>query len=352
MYTQCPQCETLFRIGAEQLAQASGRVRCGLCAHCFNALESLSERPEPARRRRAAPPEEAPVAEAAAAPSAAVLAEEREPPAAEIEYAPFIPPPAGAETAAETQSDSVTTAANHADTAHHLPDAVGERGDFPPLRLAADEGGLAPPWIAAEPAHGRREPNLGPSGEEADAVVVDISAEARNAASPPPTAAVRRQRAGGAATALWAAANVALIFILLGQYGYFHRDELAQYPELRPWLSRLCAVAACEVPLQKDVSRIGLVNRVVQSHPQQENALLIDATLVNDAGFTQPYPVVELRFSDLSNRPVAGRRFRPEEYLAPGVNIPQGMTPNEPVHFMLEIADPGKDAVSFQFNLL
>src|SRR3569832_1202558 len=45
MYTRCPHCDTWFRIGAEQLAQAHGQVRCGVCAEQFNALGALSERP-------------------------------------------------------------------------------------------------------------------------------------------------------------------------------------------------------------------------------------------------------------------------------------------------------------------
>src|SRR3569832_1052578 len=52
MYTRCPQCDTWFRIGAEQLAQAHGQVRCGVCAEQINALGALSERPE---QRRTAP---------------------------------------------------------------------------------------------------------------------------------------------------------------------------------------------------------------------------------------------------------------------------------------------------------
>src|SRR3569833_3363775 len=46
MYTRCPHCDTWFRIGAEQLAQAHGQVRCGDYAEQFNALGALSERPE------------------------------------------------------------------------------------------------------------------------------------------------------------------------------------------------------------------------------------------------------------------------------------------------------------------
>lgn len=41
MFTQCPSCQTTFRVSAEVLQQADGRVRCGGCSNAFNALEHL-----------------------------------------------------------------------------------------------------------------------------------------------------------------------------------------------------------------------------------------------------------------------------------------------------------------------
>jgi predicted Zn finger-like uncharacterized protein len=41
MQTQCPHCETVFRVYAEQLAVAGGRVRCGVCGETFNAMAQL-----------------------------------------------------------------------------------------------------------------------------------------------------------------------------------------------------------------------------------------------------------------------------------------------------------------------
>ncbi|MBT8067972.1 MAG: zinc-ribbon domain-containing protein [Gammaproteobacteria bacterium] len=57
MYTQCPDCSTAFRVTAEVLKQAAGKVRCGGCGIAFNALEYLSEQmPEqPATKEVEAP---------------------------------------------------------------------------------------------------------------------------------------------------------------------------------------------------------------------------------------------------------------------------------------------------------
>ena len=51
MYTQCPDCGTSFRVTAEALKQAAGKVRCGGCGNAFNALAYLSEtKPDKAMR--------------------------------------------------------------------------------------------------------------------------------------------------------------------------------------------------------------------------------------------------------------------------------------------------------------
>jgi predicted Zn finger-like uncharacterized protein len=55
MYTQCPECGVAFRVTAEVLKMAAGKVRCGGCGIAFNALEHLSEQKPtaPARSEKA-----------------------------------------------------------------------------------------------------------------------------------------------------------------------------------------------------------------------------------------------------------------------------------------------------------
>ncbi len=394
MYTQCPQCATVFRINVGQLTQARGRVRCGVCQHDFNALELLSERldafsktggdvaaaarhpgdisdhaaPDTAESGAAthAQRQEDTLAESAAASDsraeqqttaenhgeveAAVPQQAPENPLAPASAAPFL----ASLTEGEPAHDEHTGASASTGFTSVDPAPAHTLREIKPFSATEHERLGAAPWVntglAAANAP-RREPTVSSVTEslpgDETAGISPIQPEARHD--------IETQAAGGGGwfkTLSWALANLALIAVLLGQYAYFNREEMAQYPELRPWLSGLCGLIACDVPLRKDASRIALTNRVVQSHPSHEHALLIDATLVNEAAFTQPYPVVELRFSDLNNNSVAGRRFRPYEYLPQGINIKQGMAPKEPLRFSLEIADPGKEAVSFQFNLL
>jgi predicted Zn finger-like uncharacterized protein len=143
-----------------------------------------------------------------------------------------------------------------------------------------------------------------------------------------------------------------LVLLLAGQWAYFNRADLAMKPSWRPVVERICSVTACELPLPSDIGQVALLDRDVRRHPEVRDALLVNATLVNRAAFIQSYPVLSIRFSDLAGKPIAERRFRPVEYLGEGFNHDDGMAPAAPVHVVLEIEDPGEEAVSFEFDFL
>lgn len=77
MYTQCPECDVAFRVTADVLKQAAGKVRCGGCGIAFNALAHLSEEmpgmptdDEPQFETEVVEAEEAPELEAGTPPQA------------------------------------------------------------------------------------------------------------------------------------------------------------------------------------------------------------------------------------------------------------------------------------------
>ena len=64
MYTQCPECLTIYKVDGAELAATHGSVRCGHCMAVFDALRTLSLQlpPEPIERldahaSRNAPPQ-------------------------------------------------------------------------------------------------------------------------------------------------------------------------------------------------------------------------------------------------------------------------------------------------------
>jgi hypothetical protein len=148
------------------------------------------------------------------------------------------------------------------------------------------------------------------------------------------------------------AAALLLIVALAGQYAWFARYKLVQYPELRPVLETFCGHLQCDLPLRRDPDSFQIVKREIRDHPRVDQALLVQATFVNRATFVQPLPVVQVSFSDMSGTPVAMRRFRPEEYLPTRQSPSNTLGPGEQRQLMLEVIDPGDRAVSFQFDFL
>ena len=55
---------------------------------------------------------------------------------------------------------------------------------------------------------------------------------------------------------------------------------------------------------------IDIVNRDVRKHPRMQDVLLINVAFENRAAFIQPYPLLEVNFTDQSGNSVAMRRFR------------------------------------------
>ncbi|HKS14589.1 MAG TPA: DUF3426 domain-containing protein [Pseudomonas sp.] len=149
---------------------------------------------------------------------------------------------------------------------------------------------------------------------------------------------------------LWGTLVLLAAGLLAFQYLWFHFDELARNDRYRPWFQQLCPVVGCTLPTRVDIARIKSSNLVVRSHPDFKGALIVDAILYNRAPFAQPFPLLELRFSDLNGQLIASRRFKPAEYLS-GELAGRGEMPSQtPIHIALDILDPGPKAVNYSLS--
>jgi len=164
----------------------------------------------------------------------------------------------------------------------------------------------------------------------------------------------KAKSSGTIAKVAWITIIVALLLVLLGQFAYLKRNDLAMYPEVKPVIEGLCGQLnqfyPCEITAARDVSAIELLERNVVSHPNAKNALLITSVIENNAKFDQPYPNLVLTFSDINQKIIARRKFKPDEYLSKEVDQEEGMKKGVPIKLMLEIVDPGEEAVNFEFN--
>lgn len=176
----------------------------------------------------------------------------------------------------------------------------------------------------------------------ADVIPPELRAESRKGKS----------RYGFIGTLLLGLAIILSILAGLLQYTYYNRDNLVKIPQLRPWLEQGCQLVNCTLPAPRDTRLIVLSSKNIFTHPNTENALMISATIINQASFEQDFPIIELRFENVRGKTIAGRRFHAQEYLGIPKNQLRKMQPDFPVNFNLEIKDPGNDMVSYEFSFL
>ena len=148
----------------------------------------------------------------------------------------------------------------------------------------------------------------------------------------------------------WGLLNLLAASALAGQYVAYNFEQLARQDQYRPWFEQLCPAIGCQLPSKVDISQIKSSNLVVRSHPQFSGALVVDAILYNRAPFTQPFPLLEMRFADINGQLLASRRFKPGEYLAGELAGQAQMPPQTPIHISMDILDPGAQAVNYSLS--
>ena len=129
------------------------------------------------------------------------------------------------------------------------------------------------------------------------------------------------------------------------------RDRLAADAQWRPRIDRLCRVFGCALAPWRQPSAFKVTARELRPHPSVPGVLLVTASFRNDAAFAQAWPVLELSLANLDGEPLGLRRFRPHEYLG-AAPASASIAAGQSASITLEVLDPGKRAVSFEFAFL
>lgn len=349
MFTDCPGCQRQFHIYANQLSSANGQVKCGYCGRQFNALGRL--RDEPLKPGESQPNEENSSIELETGPVQApvdpndIAATDREPLQRPVDHDSF----AEVDNASEGSPDPLETI-EHISGAYDLIAETGEPGSDtgPQFHLHQDDESTEevdvddPEFISRENQEGH---DTKPDTVEEIGVELDELPEALLEEIKPRTSLLSRL--------FWSFIIVILVFFACIQVAWFQRDELiVRYPELIPWVDKVCVQFECEVIRFRDVTAITLINRDVREHPRYENALLVNATMSNQSHTRQVFPDIQLSLYGTDGDLIGHRTFSPVEYLDGSINRVHGMAPNIPVHFVLEVTGDTQGAVSFEFNFL
>jgi predicted Zn finger-like uncharacterized protein len=193
-----------------------------------------------------------------------------------------------------------------------------------------------------------------PSQQRELFVEFDEARAKRDAAAAPPSfarPARTRERAPSGGWG-WTLGCIVLLLGLGAQAAWAWREPLLADPRVLAVATQACERFGCSLPAVADRSRIALMARDVRPHPSVANALIISATLANQAPFAQPYPTVEITLSDVNEKRIALRRFAPREYVGDLRTLERGLPAGSTASLSLEVEDPGNNAVAFEFRFL
>ena len=421
--TQCPKCDTTFRVSPAQLKVAKGAVRCGACLNVFNAADHFqSEQPlvtpkqddrtedmfgEQSTKQAKAPttpkpkatpsvasgPEKKPVEEQLIDDdfgdglihddmdddflidddnglliddnSGLDLIDDDE--ENETTFANDLNEEFLSLDAGKTDGDPFYTDVDKVE--HELDEEDGDDESWAQALLDDDE---PEPIQAIEPEPVRVAPKQ-PAANSAPLADLDADlSEAANLASAadipsaPTSAASKFQYIQADPLELslpdkkarrmrwvWSGLSLIAVVALCAQLAYFHFEKWSRDPQFRPWYQLACEQLKCQLPPIYDLTQIRTTATPrVSSHPKFEKALNVDILFMNHASYEQPFPILQLSFTDKRGELVAQRKFQPVEYLA-GEAAGMSMMPSlVPVHIALEIKDPGPTADNYQVSFI
>ncbi|ASU40668.1 hypothetical protein hmeg3_21770 [Herbaspirillum sp. meg3] len=393
--TQCPFCQTTFRVAQDQLKLRGGLVRCGSCKEVFNGNDHLvspdiaqqlvatpapttstsektEDRPAPTGWPKLPGNSNAASATMPAAPTAPVTPPR--PPidlsaafasiAAETDDAPWgtqsvtpTPQPDSSESEKATASPSFPLPGTPAKSTETLantasPDQAEQTAintltqelSYPvPLTSSARAEDTAPA-TEMEGAAERTSKQTESESEEEDEEEHEEEYEEDDADTPAFVQKVeRRERLHRIGRVVMRVGAVLLTIALLLQATYVWRNTIAAWlPSTRPLLASICNALHCSVGLPTNIDQLSLESSELQLVPPNQNIYTLTVLLRNRGYSAQAWPYMELTLNDGDEKAITRRVFTPREYIKSAQMIDDGLAGEgeQQVKLTFELAQP------------
>jgi predicted Zn finger-like uncharacterized protein len=404
MYSQCPDCQTRFRVTAEALRTARGTVRCGRCGSAFDALERLSDSIPAAVAEVAPVPLE--VADSLDTASAAPVVEEIHFSAEDLERVfvdardwqeQFGVPRLVARPTEPADNSDEAPVVVHEDSRFEDITLEGERIAFdtlpeagsPEVDLDVADGFKIPSEVAesAAPQEDDREleelvqqltgefeqvrpkdaaapvpapgpePGASPLPEMRSAAIAEIPLASQRWRAPPQAAEAVTEPDDELAEAqpkwrsfAWTAGSAVLALVLVAQLIHHYRQDLVRHPQLGAPLRATYEGLGIPLLPNWDLAAIELRQWGNESEASEDGRLVVRASLTNRAAFAQPHPILRLELDDRFGATVATRDFEPADYLKDPSQATRLIAPGSTAEAELLLADPGTEAVGYRLD--
>jgi len=360
---QCPYCHASFRLKRSQLTAARGSVRCGACLKVFNAASQVTaQQLQPDSILSANDGFESLAtfnADAAEAePTRSVT-----PPPPTANQDPFAKLDLDAELARLEREEQLSKNALNKQRCPAKPQTAVSSQDHwheevlaqATARPLAGAHAVSAQKTASTAQPSNKAKPLVPEHEQDDfepPLTASRSVASQHFIDAPIQLNWRAKKNPWPGRLLWTALSVCAALLLVGQYSVHNFTELARQDSTRPWLEAICPLINCQLPDKVDVRYIKSSNLMVRNHPTFSGALQVDAIIYNRAPFSQPFPLLELTFSNQHDQLIAKRLFTPNEYLAGELAGQHAMPPQVPIHIALEVLNPSSGVLSYQLDFV
>jgi predicted Zn finger-like uncharacterized protein len=324
--TQCPNCQTIFRVTSEILRVAEGQVRCGRCQTQFNALARLIDEDDNGDLQVV---------------STSNVREE-----------------------ASTESIEVDDELTHEDIT-----LEGRRVEISGTYLSlddADQGAVrqevTEEWVTVDDDDASESPVSSEPERTPEPARVDEPTRVRHftprrgVASAPATdpeldllspPVTRTQPVSH----VWQWLAAPLLLVLLLQIVHAHRGTLARNPKLGPAVISLYHTFGMNLTPEWNLHAYEIRQWGVVSDTSVPGTLKVRASVKNLAEFPQPYPLLKLVLEDRWGEQVRARELEPREYLDSSAAAERMMAPAQEANATIAIVDPGPDAEGFRFDV-
>jgi predicted Zn finger-like uncharacterized protein len=351
--TQCPHCQTTFRVAHDQLKLRAGLVRCGYCKEIFNGIENLlpsedATAPTPAPATPAAPvvAETPPIqtspatpipdedtgvsadATNVATPDEADEAEDR----AETEQASDEEPEV-AKAPAASKIDFEIPAGFERDADVYVPDPDYEanKPEDPLQRMTLlDFTRELPDEINAENTASTYDPN------ELDQAINDLQRKPWRGSRKSAKAATedaldevdvddepdflkrgrRKQRLSRKLRIFLSVSCFILLIAALLQGTYIFRNQIAGwFPQAKPALINACELLGCRIDLPAQIDQVSIESSELQTLANDKDTFVLTTLLRNYSSTYQEWPHIELTLNDSNEKALLRRVFTPADYL-------------------------------------
>lgn len=374
LITQCPKCQTSFKVKEEQLKVANGLVRCGSCLHVFNAIEFSAIKNDAPVPPKLQDQDDLSIDDLFEQDTLSQINQNVD--LTDDSVNEFISSSSNEKFDEDATEDDLLNISEDAFSEDEEVDADALFGgsSIAKQEQEADEdwaeklleelGTESPDIVTQDKANSQEYSSRSVEQTDTTSTKENFSTEAHQpdpirATDHPPliesepvylSTETPVSRTGLYTSFAWGIGCFLAVLMILFQVAWLNFNTWSKQPEFRASYTLACAILGCKLPDIKALNKIRASNLIVRSDSENPDHLLIDAIITNQAPFTQPYPKLALIFTDNNGSPIASGLIRPDQYLGGELSGATIMEKNIPIHVAFKIKDPGSNARSYRLE--